>query len=137
MSKKLIVANWKMNPPTVTEAVDFFGYITKNSDIKRGLDLVVCPPNLFLPAINYDLRSYKNNIQIHLGAQNVHWESSGAFTGEISAQMLKEFGVEYVIIGHSERRWIMGETDEMINKKIKAALKSGLTPILAVGEKER
>lgn len=119
--KKLIIANWKMNPLTVKEVVS----LAKKIDDK---DLVICPPLPFLSIV-------KNEIEkSELGAQNIFWENKGAYTGEVSARMIKEFGVKYVIIGHSERRKYLGETDEMIAKKIRAAIENKLIPILCVGE---
>lgn len=95
-----------------------------------NFQIVLCPPFVFLPSISEILRES----DLHLGAQNCHHEKSGAFTGEISPVMLKEIGVEYVIIGHSERRHIFGETNEMINRKVKAVLNNGMKPIICVGE---
>ena len=93
-------------------------------------DVVVCVPFTDIPAVGEAVKG----TNIHLGAQNVHFAEKGAFTGEISAAMLKEFGVEYVIIGHSERRQYFGETDETVNKRMHAALAAGLVPIVCVGE---
>ncbi|MBI2626673.1 MAG: triose-phosphate isomerase [Parcubacteria group bacterium] len=137
MQKRLIVANWKMNPQTSTEAKELLVSVLSDASDFKNIELVICPPFVYFSSISAMIYDLSSKFQVSLGAQNMHWEQKGAFTGEISAQMLKEFGVEYVVEGHSERRWIMGETDEMINKKIKTALKSGLIPILAVGEKER
>lgn len=94
--------------------------------------VVICPPFIWLAGL---IRQYKKSVSF--GAQNVFWKEAGAFTGEISAAMLKSAGAEYVIIGHSERKIYLGETDELVNKKIKAALKVGLKPIICIGEKER
>lgn len=121
MDKKIIVANWKMRPDTLQEAEDLFR-------LSRGA--IVCPPFVYIEALS-------KLTEAVLGAQDCHFEDEGAFTGEVSAKMLKNLGVKYVIIGHSERRWIMGETDEMINKKLKAVLRNEMTPILAVGERAR
>ncbi len=135
--KKLIVFNWKMMPASKKEAVELFGKYLKLSKVneinKLKADFVVCPPFVYLN----DLKTKKlKNLKI--GAQDVFWKNppagGGAYTGEISPKMLKDLGVEYVIIGHSERRQYLNETDEVINKKIKAALSTGLKVILCVGE---
>ncbi len=131
MRKYLIVANWKMNPKTQKEAEALFEIVKK---IKYGaeLELIICPPFLWLKTM-----AQKNKrINLSLGAQNCHWENFGAYTGEISAAMIADSGAKYVILGHSERRCFMGETDEIINLKLKTAIKVGLKPILCVGEKE-
>ncbi len=135
--KKLVVANWKMTPLTVLGAEKAFLEIEKAAGKIRKIDIAVCPPFVWLPVLNGVRRGRK---RVALGSQDVFWENpagGGSFTGEISARMLKSLGVKYVIIGHSERRKYLEETDEMINKKIKAALKSGLKTILCVGEKDR
>ena len=127
--KKLIAANWKMNK-TADEAVSFvkeFREITKDD---KNADIVICPPFTALQAVANEIKT----TNIKLGAQNMHHESSGAFTGEISPLMLKELGCQYVILGHSDRREIFMENNELINKKIIAALEHGLKPILCVGE---
>ena len=98
----------------------------KSSELDENVDVLICPPFTSIYAIIRELE----NSSIKVGAQNMHFEDSGAFTGEISPLMLKNMGVEYVIIGHSERRQYFNETDEIINKKIKASLKHGLKPIL-------
>lgn len=116
---KLIIANWKCNPQTLAEAKKLFNGV-------KDTGAIICPPFIYLSVFNYKF----------LGAQDCHYEQSGAFTGEVSPKMLKDLGCKYVIIGHSERRIHLQETDEMINKKLKAALKKGLTPILCVGEKK-
>jgi len=99
-------------------------------DNAGGPEVLVCPPFLALEAVHQIL----DGSPIKLGAQDIHWEAKGAFTGEVSAAMLKEVGVTAVILGHSERRHVMGETNEMVNKKLKASLAAGLLPILCVGE---
>lgn len=129
MSRKpLIAGNWKMNN-TRKDTLDFLGnFLPKAINITS--DIVICPPftNLFAAAEKL------TGTNVKLGAQNMHWEDDGAFTGEISPVMLKEVPCEYVIIGHSERRQYFAETDETVNKKIKSALKHGLLPIVCVGE---
>ncbi|MFH1161795.1 MAG: triose-phosphate isomerase [Candidatus Jorgensenbacteria bacterium] len=118
---KLTIANWKMNPRMVREAVR----LARASDA-RGV--VIAPPFPFLPAVGRTVNSAA------LGAQDVFWESEGAYTGGVSPAMLKALGVRYVIVGHSERRAHLGETDDMVAKKVAAALRTGLTPVLCVGE---
>jgi len=131
MNKKLIIANWKMNPQTLDEAVDLVNELERKhlDKVKHCLG-VVCPPFVFLPQIA------KNIQQLKLGAQNVSWAESGSLTGEISATELKDFGVQYVILGHSERRLFMGETDSVVNAKLLESLKHGLTPVLCLGGEE-
>ncbi|MDI6820744.1 MAG: triose-phosphate isomerase [Patescibacteria group bacterium] len=125
MNKKLIIANWKMNPIMRNEAIK----LARQSDFSN---IVIAPPFLFLSDISKVLK------KACLGAQDVFWENpptgGGAYTGEISPSMLKSFRVEYVIIGHSERRCSLNESDELINKKVLACLKNGLKVILCIGE---
>jgi triosephosphate isomerase len=116
---------------TIAEAIDFVRSIRRGLNDIRGVDRVLCPTFTVLPAVK-DLLSAT---QIGLGAQNMHWEEEGAYTGEISPRMVQEL-CTYVILGHSERRQYFGETDEMVNRKVKAALAHGLTPIVCVGETE-
>ncbi len=118
---KLLIFNWKMNPATLKEA----SVLAQASDHEN---VVVAPPFPFMESVADTL------IKAKLGAQDLFWEPSGAFTGEVSAQELKNIGVSHVIIGHSERRHKLGETDEVIAKKMKAALSAGLVPVLCVGE---
>ena len=128
MRKKVIAGNWKMNK-LPNEAIDFIDRLTPLvKDTKN--EVVVCVPytDLFYAL----LTAQGTNIKI--GAQNMHFEEKGAYTGEVSAQMLKSIGVEYIIIGHSERRQYFNETDETVNKKIKAAFANDLKPIVCVGE---
>ena len=118
---KLIIANWKMNPSSVLEAID----LAKETDCE---DSVICPPFPFIKDVGLVIKKAK------LGAQDVFWKNpAGPFTGEVSAAELKSLGVEYIIIGHSERRKL-GETNEMISQKLTTVLETGLTPILCVGE---
>ncbi len=129
MRKKLIAANWKMyKTPDETRAFfrDFFPLVVGH---ERD-EIVVCPPYIDLAAALEAARG--SNISI--GAQNVHWKPEGAFTGEISANMLLSLGITHVIVGHSERRQYFGETDDTVNLRLKAALESGLIPICCVGE---
>lgn len=125
--KNLIVANWKLNPTTQKEAKEIFDAIREGA---KGLnaEVVVCPPSVYLYASGF------GEGIISMGAQNVFFEDKGAFTGEVSPAMLKDLGVEYVIIGHSERRKYFGETDEAVNKKIKKSLEAGLKVIFCIGE---
>ncbi len=127
--KAVIAGNWKMNmtPSQAKETVEKTAALVKGKD---GCDIVLCVPFVDIaPAVEA-----AKDTNIKIGAQNVHFAESGAFTGEISASMLLETGVEYVIIGHSERRQYFGETDETVNQRTKAALAAGLTVILCVGE---
>ena len=128
--KKLVVANWKENPESERDAVSLAKRIEKGISKSGKNEVVIAPPFPFLSAVEKVFKRVK------LCAQNVFWENKGAYTGEVSPTMLKNSGVEYVIIGHSERRRL-GETDEMLNKKVKASLKAGLKVILCVGEHER
>jgi len=140
IKKPLIIANWKMNPVSLKEAKYLFE--TVRNEVKKiknkEVEIIFCPPFVWLDGLKSSFgKSAKLKTQIKLGAQNTFWESKGAYTGEISPLMLKYLGCRYVIIGHSERRQYLGETDEVINQKIKTALRCGLKPILCVGEKER
>lgn len=129
MKNKMIAGNWKMNKNT-WEARAFIQEFSPLVENCREAEIVLCPPFTCLDLMNKLLQGSR----IQLGAQNLFWEERGAFTGEISAPMLVETGCRFVIIGHSERRQIMGETDFVINKKLKAALQAGLVPIFCVGE---
>ena len=128
MRKPIIAGNWKMNK-TAAEAVALINEL-KPLVAKSKPEVVICVPYTDLWVANDAIAGSK----IKLGAENVAWADSGAFTGEISAAMLKEIGVEYVIIGHSERRQYFGETDETVNMRLHQALKNGLKPIVCVGE---
>ena len=129
MRKKVIAGNWKMNKD-LNESQDLVSKIINGLGNDTKCDVIVCPPFTSLNEVS----SLIQTTPIKLGAQNLHFEDSGAFTGEISAPMLKSVGCEYVIIGHSERRNIFGEPDEVINKKIKKALEHNLKSIFCVGE---
>lgn len=124
----MIVGNWKMNT-TVTEAVELASSIAAGLPQQTGADVVVCPPFVSLTAVQSTL----NDSTISIGAQNVYHEMNGAYTGEISADMLRII-CQYVIVGHSERRSILGETDAIVNLKVKATLSADITPIMCVGE---
>ena len=127
--KILVVGNWKMNPETANKAKEIFRGIKAETKDLKNTKIVVCPPFVYLS----DLEKM-NDGSVILGAQDMFWEKSGPFTGEISAQMLEKEG--YVILGHSERRGL-GETDEMVSKKVISAIKAHLHPILCLGEKIR
>ncbi|RAP74818.1 triose-phosphate isomerase [Paenibacillus montanisoli] len=129
MRKPIIAGNWKMFK-TVSEATAFFADVKGKAEVD-GVETVICAPFTTLPA----LVDAAKGTTIAIGAQNLHFEDSGAYTGEISGVMLKDLGVKYVIIGHSERRAYFAESDEIVNKKVHAAYKHGLTPIVCVGEK--
>ena len=135
MRRPLIVGNWKMNK-TTAEAAAFIRDFRNRVPASPHADVVIAPP---FTALESARNALGPSSWIGLSAQNVHWEPHGAFTGEVSAPMLRELGCRYVIVGHSERRALFGERDEHIRKKIWAALKHGLSPILCVGEslKER
>lgn len=128
MRKPLVAGNWKMNK-TVAEARELVVAMSAPLREIAGVEKVVCPPFISVMALSAILEG----TGIDLGAQNMHWEEKGAFTGETAPNMVKEF-CKYVIIGHSERRAYFGETDETVNRKAAAALKYGLTPIVCVGE---
>jgi triosephosphate isomerase len=130
MRRPILAGNWKMNK-TVAEAVEFVRTIRRGLNGIKDADRVLCPPFTALAAVKDLLLA----TDIGLGAQNMHWEEKGAFTGEVSPGMLKEL-CQYVILGHSERRAYFGETDEGVNRKVKAALAHGLLPIVCVGETE-
>ena len=121
---KLIVANWKMNPESAQKATELFEAVKNGVIDTKNVEVVICPPFVYLPLFS----------GLTLGAQNVFFKEKGAFTGEVSPVMLKDLKVQYVIIGHSEARKHLNETDEIINKKVKECLLVGLTPILCIGE---
>ncbi|MGM0439221.1 MAG: triose-phosphate isomerase [Patescibacteria group bacterium] len=123
--RKLLIGNWKMNPPTPKEAEELFSTV-KKSPGSPDVEVVITPPSIYIPL-------FKDR-GISLGSQNIHYEEKGAFTGEISAKMAESSGCKYAIIGHSERRNIFKETNEDINKKVKSALDNNLVPIICVGE---
>lgn len=141
MKEMIIAGNWKMNT-TPIEAVKLVNeidnflnenqYSIKESVLNEKLKYVVCPPFLYLQTLL--MVAKQNNSLLNFGAQNCYFEESGAFTGEISSKMLNEIGAKFAILGHSERRTIFKESDELINKKIKSVLNSNLTPIFCIGE---
>ena len=127
--KPIIAGNWKMYK-TAADALALVSALKREVAGIENVEVVVCPPYTALYAVSTILQ----DSEIKLGAQNVHWEKEGAFTGEIAPAMLKELSVRYAIVGHSERRQFFGETDAGVNKRAKAALKNGLRPIVCVGE---
>lgn len=130
--RNIVVANWKMNPETLNEAKKIFNATRLTAKSLKNTDIVICPPFPFLFSLS-KLNQPKN---IFWGVQDVATEIRGTFTGEVSANMSKNLGAKFVIIGHSERR-AMGETNEIVRKKLNTSFNSGLTPILCIGEKER
>jgi len=129
MRKKFIAGNWKMNT-TLEEAIVLAKDVVKTMGSTSDVDIAICPPYTSLYAVSEVLKGSA----VKLGAQDVHWEAKGAFTGKVSCAMLKSVGVTYVIIGHSEQRTYFHETNETVNKKVKATLEAGLLPIICVGE---
>ena len=130
MRKKIIAANWKMNM-TQAEAAAFVATFLLEIGESTEVEVVILPPFTAIAAVNSAL---EHAPQIKVGAQNMHWERFGAFTGEISPAMLRDLFVRYVVLGHSERRTLFGETDEIVNRKVHAALEATLRPIVCVGE---
>ncbi|MEG1479816.1 MAG: triose-phosphate isomerase [Kiritimatiellia bacterium] len=130
MRTKIVAGNWKMNKTPAETAALIADIRKETNDGNNGVEVVVCVPFVDIPAAAEALKGSS----IALGAQNMHWKESGAYTGEISAAMLKDLGVSYVILGHSERRQYFAETDETVNLKLKAALAANLIPIVCVGE---
>ncbi|MBF1991375.1 triose-phosphate isomerase [Fischerella thermalis] len=130
MRKIVIAGNWKMFKTQVESQEFLKGFLPTLEDTPQDREVVLCVPFTDLNVLSKSLHGSR----VQLGAQNVHWEDSGPYTGEISGPMLQEIGVRYVIVGHSERRQYFGETDETVNLRLKAAQKHGLIPILCVGE---
>ncbi len=128
MRRKVIAGNWKMNknPEEAKQFMEEFIPLVENTEN----EVIICAPYIDLKCLAKHFKGTK----VKIGAQNMHWEEVGAYTGEVSGSMLKSIGVDYVIIGHSERRQYFAETDETVNKKIKAAFKNELKPIVCVGE---
>lgn len=127
---KIIVANWKMNPVSFKEADNIIRTVKNGIKKSENVNVVVCPPYFYIPNI-------KGGKSFEIGVQNIFWEDSGAYTGEISAKMAKGMGAGYSIIGHSERRTFLGETDKIVNLKINSALKNSVKPIFCVGESQK
>jgi triosephosphate isomerase len=130
MRKKIIAANWKMNM-TQSESAAFVETLLLEIGDESEVEVVIIPPFTAIATVNQTLGTAQN---IKVGAQNMHWERSGAFTGEISAAMLRDLYVRYVVLGHSERRQYFGETDEIVNCKVRAAHEALLRPIVCIGE---
>lgn len=130
MRRVIIAGNWKMNK-TIGESIDLANSIKRSLYDIPEIEVVLCPPFTALS----DVREVIMETNIRLGAQDCFWEKEGAFTGEVSSEMLKDAGCEYVIIGHSERRQYFGEMNEGVNKKVKSAIKESLKPIVCVGER--
>ncbi|MFA5251993.1 MAG: triose-phosphate isomerase [Phycisphaerae bacterium] len=131
MRKPFIAGNWKMNTNSRSGVELAEAIVSKTSAAaKKGVHVAVCPPFVYLPSVIDALRQSG----VAVGAQDVYYEKDGAFTGEISTAMLKDVGCSYVLCGHSERRHVIGETDELINKKVTAAIMGGILPIFCVGE---
>jgi triosephosphate isomerase len=130
MRKKIIAANWKMNM-TQAESAEFVRSLLLDIGDIREVDVVIIPPFTAIAKVTESLGTAQD---IKVGAQNMHWERSGAFTGEISAALLRDLFVRYVVLGHSERRMLFGETDEIVNRKVHAAHEATLRPIMCIGE---
>ncbi len=130
MLRKIIIGNWKMNPVSLKDAEKLFTNIAKSISRTRKIEIVICPPFVYLEKLK------KLSKKIILGAQDFFGKDVGPFTGEVSTEMIYNIGARYAIVGHSERR-ALGENDEEINKKIKAALVAGISPVLCVGENTR
>ncbi|MDY0041995.1 MAG: triose-phosphate isomerase, partial [Desulforhabdus sp.] len=127
--KTMIAANWKMHKNT-HDALVFIGQLEEQAVPSKDREILIAPPFTLLPAVKIAL----SREDFKLGAQNCHWADQGAYTGEVSCAMLKDVGCDYVIIGHSERRQLFGETDEMVRNKINSAFKHRVTPLLCIGE---
>jgi triosephosphate isomerase len=128
--RPIIAANWKMHK-TTPEAKTFMAELLPKISNLQDVDVLICPPFTLISTVDQE----RDGSRILLGAQNMYFEEKGAFTGEVSASMLKDLQCEFVILGHSERRWVFGETDELINKKVLAAFENDLIPVLCVGER--
>lgn len=128
--KKVLAGNWKMFKTQAESEMFLKGFLPTLEETPEAREVILCVPFTDLNVLSRNLHGSR----VQLGAQNVHWAENGAYTGEISGEMLTEIGVRYVIIGHSERRQFFGETDETVNLRLRAAQKYGLTPILCVGE---
>src|SRR5256714_2838763 len=130
MRKKIVAANWKMNMTQAESARFVKSFLINVGDI-TDVDVVIVPPFTAIAKVTETLGNAQN---VRVGAQNMYWEKNGPFTGEISAPLLRDLFVHYVVLGHSERRTLFGETDEMVNRKVRAALEAKLRPIVCIGE---
>ncbi len=130
MRKKIVAANWKMNM-TQAESAAFVQTFLRELGESSDVEVVIVPPFTALAKVSEELGAAE---KVKLGAQNMYWEKSGAFTGEISAAMLRDLFVRYVVLGHSERRQLLGESDEIVNRKVRAAHEGSLRPIVCIGE---
>src|SRR6186713_1461772 len=130
MRKKIVAANWKMNM-TQAESASFVETFLRELGESQEVEVVLVPPFTAIAKVNEALGSAQN---VKVGAQNMYWERSGAFTGEISAPLLRDLFVHYVVLGHSERRTLFGETDEIVNRKVRVAHAAALRPIVCIGE---
>jgi len=130
MAKKIVIANWKLNPVDPEEANKLFSDTKRIASNFKKVNVVVAPPFVYISKFS------ANKGSVSLGSQDAFWEKSGAFTGETSSYLLSNLGVKYSILGHSEKR-ALGESDEMVRKKVKSSLDSFITPIVCIGEKER
>jgi triosephosphate isomerase len=130
MRKRFVAGNWKMNTDGRSAVALAKAVAAGSAGLAGKLTVAVCPPFVYLPAVSGAIKG----TSVAMGSQDVYFEANGAFTGEISTTMLKEVGCTYAICGHSERRHVIGETDDLINKKVKATLAGGLLPIFCVGE---
>lgn len=135
-ASKIVIANWKANPTSLEEAQVLFSAEASEASRYSKIKTVICPPFVYLEELAKSLPANFRASSVSLGVQDI-WESAGSFTGEISPEMVRNFGAQYVLIGHSDRRYALGESDEIINRKLTAALRFGLIPVLLVGEKER
>lgn len=139
MEKKFIVANWKNHPDNLAEAEQILDFINEylGQRNEKELSLVFCPPFVFLEEVGKILQISSLGNKAELGAQDISTDDFSAMTGEVSGLMLKKLGVKYVIVGHSERRWKLGESNETVNKKLKAVLRNDMMPVVCVGERTR
>jgi len=138
--KKYIIANWKMQPQSLAEAQSILESVDEflqGLQERKEFSLIFCPPFVFTEEVAKMIATGHLEHQAELGAQDIAVQDSGALTGEVSGPMLMKLGVRYVIIGHSERRWKLGESDTIVNEKLKAALRNNLVPIVCLGERER